>query len=116
MLTISKSITHVVAHISIHDEDEISRDELQAINISSTKAELPLALQKLELVRTALPAVEDLHKCFCNIACAIGAVILDDDDLVIKAPARIKVERRVNPVKSRTAQALRAHWQKWQHS
>lgn len=77
----------MVAHVSIHDEDEVARYKLEPVDVCCPEAEFAFSLQQLQLVCAALSAVEYANELFCNLASSVGAVVFDDDNLVIEAPA-----------------------------
>jgi hypothetical protein len=75
--------TYVVRHVGVHDEAVSAGAQLEAIHVGAAEAELALAREDYN----AGLAV-DFLQLLGHLLSAIGGVILDDDELVVKVAAR----------------------------
>lgn len=66
----------MVGEIGVHDDHEVSGDELETMNVCGSKTELSSARTELDLVTSV-----DFDQLFCDILGAIGGGVVDDNEL-----------------------------------
>jgi hypothetical protein len=96
--------TYVVREVGIHEKDKVAGRELEAVAVGRAEAELPLARQDHDLGLAV-----DLLEILCDLQRAVGAVVLDDDNLEREVTTRQKgMNGRV--LGSRGRRETRAHF------
>lgn len=72
----------MVRQIGIHEKHEVTRNQLQAINVCAPKTKLPGALQDLEV-----PCAKDALQLNSDLVRAVRAAVFYDDDLIVQLAA-----------------------------
>jgi hypothetical protein len=73
----------VVAEVGVHDDDEVARRELQAMDVCGAEAELAGAGLQLDAIAAAGGVVGFLQSAGDGLG-AVGAAVVDDDDFPVE--------------------------------
>ncbi|KAI9148067.1 3-oxoacyl-(acyl carrier protein) reductase [Paramyrothecium foliicola] len=74
----------VVAEVGVHDDDEVARDELQAVDVGGAEAQLAGARLEDDVRGVGLDEL------LGDLLGAVGGAVVDDDDFPVKVAARKK--------------------------
>lgn len=73
----------VVTEVGVHDDDEVAGDELQAVNVGGSEAELAGARLELDVGGVGLDEL------LGDVLGAVGGAVVDDDDFPIEVASEV---------------------------
>lgn len=96
---------YVVREIRVHEEDEIARGKLEAVNVRAPEAKLATALEDLQAV-----AAKNTLQCQGDFVRAVRAAVLHDDDLVVEFAAAGRQEGTIRQARRASCDTSQSHF------
>ena len=86
----------MVAEVGVHDDDEVARGELQAVDVGGAETQLPGARLEDDMGAVGLYELEG------DFLGAIGRAVVNDDEFPVKLAVRKRISVSEEPTTKRT--------------